>query len=418
MKKLLYISLALLAINFSFTACSDEDPISTVTPDDQPRILDPIFADSKDGKLPIIADIDRDHNLDIQLTVTPSEYCTVTWFMDGIEIQKGTHLDMGLKAGTYDFKVTVTTEAGKSTYREGIVLVNPLIGDPWSTEKGAERIIVPGIKARFYGDNLNKVRSIIIDNNTITDIAYIESEDGNYIEYTVPSNLTEGEYRVIFVDVNASEYGANKVVVSKDALVTGGVSRTNSNREWVITGVNLDQIVSLKFANQTFTEFIRHSATEVVIICPQLEDGKYSLTGTTKNGKSLQFYNTNGITDEQTVVVSSETVLWQGHHYVSWDLPDSSPNKSFNLIAKDVFASLSAGSTLRIQYSVEAADTYHQLRTASGWWNDLPGTSVIEFSQDGVKEVLLTQEVLNKIQNEDGFLIIGHGYYVDMVSVD
>lgn len=417
MKKIYYILLAMLAMNVTFTACSDEDPFSTAGPDDQPRILDPIFADAKDGQLPVIANINRDANLTIELTVTPADYCTVVWLIDGNEIHEGKDLDVNLKAGTYNFKVIVSTEAGKSTYREGTVQVNPLPDDPWAIEKGVERIVVPGAKARFYGNNLNKVKSIVIDNKTITDVVYVESEDGNYIEYTVPTDLVAGEYRAILVDASGSEYGANIVRVSQDALVTGGASRTNANNEWVITGINLDQIVSLTFAGQTFTEFTKHSATEIAIICPQLEDGEYILTGKTKGGEALQFYNSKVISAEQTVVVSSETVLWQGHHYVSWDLPDSSPNKSFNLIGKDVFASIKAGATLQIHYSVAPDDAYHQLRTTTGWWADLPGTSVIEFSTNGVKDVLLTQEALNRIQTEDGFLCIGHGYYVDMVTV-
>ncbi|SHE42684.1 hypothetical protein [Dysgonomonas macrotermitis] len=417
MKKIYYILLAMLAMSFTFTACSDEDPFSTATADDEPRILDPIFPDRTNGQLPVIATISRNANLTIKLTVTPADHTTISWLIDGNEVQTGTTLDMNLKAGTYGFKVIVSTEAGKSTYREGTVQVNPLSDDPWAIDKGLERIIVPGTKALLYGDNLNKVKSIIIDGKTITDVTYITSEDGNYIEYAVPADLTEGEYRVIFVDADGNEYGANKVNVSRSALVTGGADRTNANKEWVITGINLDQIASLTFAGQAITEFTRQTATEIAIICPELGDGEYKLTGKTKDGEDVQFYNSGIIVTEQTVVVSSETVLWQGRHYVSWDLPDGNPNKMFNLIGKDVFASIKAGATLSIHYSVASEDAYHQLRTTSGWWADLPGTSVIEFSEGGVKEVQLTQEVLDKIQAEDGFLCIGHGYYVDMVTV-
>ena len=104
----------------------------------------------------------------------------------------------------------------------------------------------------------------------------------------------------------------------------------------------------------------------------------------------------------------NETILWEGHHYVSWDYEDGNPNKTFSLIPLDAFNSIIAGSTLSIYYSVEPEADYHQIRTTTAAaWNDLPGTSVVEFHEDGMLEVVLAQEAL----------CVGHGYYVDRVSV-
>ena len=66
---------------------------------------------------------------------------------------------------------------------------------------------------------------------------------------------------------------------------------------------------------------------------------------------------------------------------------------------------------------MEPEADYHQIRTTTVAWNDLPGTSVVEFQEDGMLEVVLTQEALDKIKAEGGFLCVGHGYYVDRVSV-
>lgn len=409
--------LAMFVMSFAFTACNDEAPFSTAGADDEPRILDPIFPNRENGELPVISNINRDANLSIKLTVTPADYTTISWLIDGQEVQTGKTLDINLKAGTYSFKVVVSTAAGKSSFREGIVKVNPLSDDPWSEKVGLERMIAPGTKARLYGNNLSKIKSLIIGDKTISDIVYVSSEDKNYIEYVVPENFSEGEYRVILVDGNGSEYGANTVKVLKSSLVTLGAERTVANGEWVMTGINLDQVLSITFANQSITNFTQQSPTKIAFICPDLKDGEYKLTGKLKDGKDLHFYSAKDIVAEQNVIVSSQTVLWKGHHYVSWSLPDSSPNKTFNLISANVFASLKPGAVLSIQYSVAAQDEYHQLRTTTGKWNDLPGTSVIDFSQGGVKDVLLTKEVLDKIQSEDGFLCVGHGYYIDLVTI-
>lgn len=417
MKKIYHILLIMLAMSFGLIACTEETPFSTATENDDPRILDPLFPDRVNGELPVVSNISRDANFSMTLTVTPADYTTVTWFIDGEEIQTGKEIDLALKAGTYHLKVTATTSIGKSTYREGLIQVNPLADDPWATEIGFERIITTGAKAQLYGNNLDKVNSIVIGGKTATDIAYTENGENSYIEYTVPEGLADGTYRIILVDNGGNEYGGNKVTVTSDALITAGAERTTANSEWVMTGINLNQIESFTFGGQTVSSFIRQSETEIAFTCPSLEDGEYTLTGRTTSGKEVMFYTTAGNITEQTVVVSSERVLWEGHHYVSWDLPDDNPNKTFNLIGKDVFASIKAGAVLSIYYSVNSADEYHQLRTTTGWWNDLPGTVVIEFQEDGVKQVQLTQEVLDKIQTEDGFLCIGHGYYVDRISV-
>lgn len=417
MKKIYHILLIMLAMSFGLIACTEETPFSTATENDDPRILDPLFPDQVNGELPVVSNISRDANFSMTLTVTPADYTTVTWFIDGEEIQTGKEIDLALKAGTYHLKVTATTSIGKSTYREGLIQVNPLADDPWATEIGFERIITTGAKAQLYGNNLDKVNSIVIGGKTATDIAYTENGENSYIEYTVPEGLADGTYRIILVDNGGNEYGGNKVTVTSDALITAGSERTTANSEWVMTGINLNQIESFTFGGQTISSFIRQSETEIAFTCPSLEDGEYTLTGRTTSGKEVMFYTTAGNITEQTVVVSSERVLWEGHHYVSWDLPDDNPNKTFNLIGKDVFASIKAGAVLSICYSVNSADEYHQLRTTTGWWNDLPGTAVIEFQEDGVKQIQLTQEVLDKIQTEDGFLCIGHGYYVDRISV-
>ena len=417
MKKIYHILLIMLAMSFGLIACTEETPFSTATENDDPRILDPLFPDRVNDELPVVSNISRDANFSMTLTVTPADYTTVTWFIDGEEIQTGKEIDLALKAGTYHLKVTATTSIGKSTYREGLIQVYPLADDPWATEIGFERIITTGAKAQLYGNNLNKVNSIVIGGKTATDIAYTENGENSYIEYTVPEGLADGTYRIILVDNGGNEYGGNKVTVTSDALITAGSERTTANSEWVMTGINLNQIESFTFGGQTVSSFIRQSETEIAFTCPSLEDGEYTLTGRTTSGKEVMFYTTAGNITEQTVVVSSERVLWEGHHYVSWDLPDDNPNKTFNLIGKDVFASIKAGAVLSIYYSANSADEYHQLRTTTGWWNDLPGTAVIEFQEDGVKQIQLTQEVLDKIQTEDGFLCIGHGYYVDRISV-
>ena len=420
MKNIYIILSAMLALSSIFTACtSDEDPFATVTADDEPRILDPTFPDRTNGSLATFANINRDANLSIKLTVTPADYTTVTWFIDGKEVESGTEsdkeLNISLKAGTYNLKMAVATVNGKSTYREGIVQVNPLPEDPWATKVAFERIVAPGVKARFYGDNLDKVAGIVIGDGSATEVMYVESEEGNYIEYSVPEDMAEGDFRAVFLDAEGNEYGADMVKVTKSSLITAGAARATSNTAWTISGINLDAVASLTIGNQTVSDFISQSSTEITLTCPELADGEYSMTGMDKNGGSVLFFNDNATVTEQMVTISTERTLWSGHHYVSWDMPDGDPNKSFNLISKDVFADMKVGSTLRVAYSIEPSAEYHQMQLATGWWTGL--ADKIEFSEGGVYELVLTREMLDMIQAQDGFLCVGHGYYVDLVTL-
>ena len=87
MKKIYIALFALLAVGSTFTACTEEEPFATVTENDDPHILAPVFPDRTNGQLATFANISRDANLSIALTVTPKDYTTVTWFIDGQEVE-------------------------------------------------------------------------------------------------------------------------------------------------------------------------------------------------------------------------------------------------------------------------------------------------------------------------------------------
>ena len=415
MKNIYIILLTLLTMNFVLAACSDEEPYSTADINDNPRILDPTFIDRVNGELPVIASISRDADFTMNLVVTPADHCTVSWLIDGEEVHTGKSIEKKFKAGNYHLKVVVTTTMGKTTSREGILKVNPLDSDPWADDLAFERIVAVGRTAYLYGNNLDKVKNIIIDNQTIANFNYSIAND--VIEYIIPANLVDGTYRLILVDNGGFEYGGDLVKAFKAPVIYAGSERTNANIEWIMNGINLDKITRMTFAGQSIDTFTSQSESEISFNCPDVEVGEYKLSGTAADGMAVQFYSSDACVTEQNVIVSAATELWAGHHYVSWDFEDGNPNKVFNLISKEVFSTLKAGAMLYIHCSIAPEATYHQIRTTTGWWSDLSGTSSIDLTGDRVVEVLLTQTVLDQIQNEDGFLCVGHGYYVDRVKV-
>lgn len=417
MKKIYLMLLVFMTMSVVFTSCTTDDPFSTATSDDNPRILDPIFPDRQNGQLATFVTISRTDTLNMKLTVTPADYTTVTYSIDDQEVAEGKELKLPLLAGTYTIKIVASTQAGKSTSREGLIVVKPLSTDPYSSPVASERIIAPATKARLLGVNLASVKSLKLGSTVVNNVTYGKDGDQEYLEYDVPAAIAEGSYRVVLVDNAGKEYGAESVTVSKAALVVSGATRANANAAWTLKGINLENVASITIGDKTITAFTAQTSTELTFVCPALSDGDYTVTGKTKDGQALQFYTSTGAKSQITATITSEITLWEGHHYVSWEYPDGNPNKTFNLISTDKFATFKAGSTLRIYYSLEPSAAYHQMQTTTGWWTDLPGTSKIDLTADGVKEVMLTQAALDLIQAQGGFLCVGHGYYVDRVSI-
>ncbi len=415
--KLIYRTLiALLFMSVMLISCNDEKPFSVAGPDDEPHILAPTFPDRINGELPTVITINRDANFSMELTVTPADFVEVDWYLDGNKVASGKKIDMPLLAGVYDMKVIVTTTLGKTTSREGIVRINPLDADPWATEVNFERFIAPGTQAVLYGKNLDLVKGLKVGNIAITSMTVVP-DNGAYISYTVPADVTEGKQRVVLIGSDGVEYGGDMVTVSLSALVTTGADRATANSTCVMTGINLDKVASLDFGGTSISDFSVKTATRIEFTCPSLKDGEYALTGKMTDGKEVTFFKDKEIINNTKIIISSELTLWSGHHYVSWDLPDGNPNKTFNLIGQNVFASIKPGAVMSIHYSIEPTAAYHQIRTTSGWWTDLPGTGTVDVTADGVLKVTITQAVIDMIKDQSGFLCVGHGYFVDLVTV-
>ena len=197
---------------------------------------------------------------------------------------------------------------------------------------------------------------------------------------------------------------------------------TNASELWVAPGAettihnckNLGAVTKVMVGGKEVAFEILEEGTAMKLTAPaDLENGDYAIT--LVDGDGVEFPGgTIKVTTEPRP--SMETTLWEGHHYVSWDLGDGDPNKNFNLITKDQVAKWKEGQTLRIYCSMKDDDAYHQIKLATAWWNDL--TSPYEFGEGNVVKFELTQDTLDKMAAEDGFICVGHGYYVDKVTIE
>ncbi len=197
---------------------------------------------------------------------------------------------------------------------------------------------------------------------------------------------------------------------------------TNASELWVAPGAettihnckNLGTVTKVMVGGKKVAFEILEEGTAMKLTAPaDLENGDYAIT--LVDGDGVEFPGgTIKVTSEPKP--SMENVLWEGHHYVSWDLGDDDPNKKFNLITKDQVAKWKEGQTIRVYCSMKDDDAYHQIKLATAWWNDL--TSPYEFGEGNVVKFELTQDALDKMAAEEGFICVGHGYYVDKVTIE
>ena len=243
--------------------------------------------------------------------------------------------------------------------------------------------------------------------------------EGTTIDQTLP--LGDHELKIVATTTkNKSTSRTLKVTVTPAA--DDPAFGTNARELWVAPGAettihnckNLGTVTKVMVGGKEVVFEILEEGTAMKLTAPaDLENGDYAIT--LVDGDGVEFPGgTIKVTSEPKP--SMENVLWEGHHYVSWDLGDGDPNKSFNLITKDQVAKWKEGQTLRVYCSMKDDDDYHQIKLATAWWTDL--TSPYEFGEGNVVKFELTQDALDKMAAQAGFICVGHGYYVDKVTIE
>lgn len=243
--------------------------------------------------------------------------------------------------------------------------------------------------------------------------------EGNTIDQTLP--IGNHELKIVATTTKGKSTSRTLNVTVTPAADDPAVG-TNASELWVAPGAettihnckNLGTVTKVMVGGKEVAFEVLEEGTALKLTAPTgLENGDYDIT--LVDGEGNQFPGgTIKVTSEPKP--SMENTLWEGHHYVSWDLGDGDPNKSFNLITKEQVAKWKEGQTLRVYCSMKDDDTYHQIKLATAWWTDL--TSPYEFGEGNVVKFELTQDALDKMAAQDGFICVGHGYYVDKVTIE
>ena len=388
-----------------------EEPFFTATENDAPRILNTDIPDWDKGQPSTLLTISRDQNFEFEIIVTPADYTTVEWFLDGVKIAEGKTINQPVLAGTWTVKIVATTTKGLSTSRTAMLVVNPVEGDPVAGNAILERLVAPGAAAVLGGQNMEKVAKVVIGgiecNATYADGA---------VSYTVPADMAAGTYQLTLKDAEGFEYGAGYTTVSAASVISAASFSGKPGAELTVTGLNLDKVASLTAGGEACT-IVSKTASELKFNLPVIEVGAYELTGVDASGNAVSFINGAQMQESATVNITLEVVLWEGHHYVSWGFEDGNPNKTFSALA-EASMSWTPGRIIRVTLTPDPADEYHQVQFNTMWWTELPGTFRGDFFDAMIAEFTWTQAIADLVNAQGGFIVCGHGFFVDKVTIE
>ena len=412
MKKLYMILMTAVISSVAFLGCTQkEEAFFTATENDSPRILNTDIPDWKDGVPQTLLTISRDANFEFEVVVTPADYTTVEWFLDDVKVFEGKVINIPVLAGTWTVRIVATTTKGLSTSRTAMLIVNPLEGDPVAGDSILERLVAPGAAATLGGTNMDKVAKVVIG-GVEADAVY---SDGA-VTYTVPADLAAGTYQLTLKDAEGNEYGAGYTTVSAASVVSAAVFSGKPGAELVLTGLNLDKVASLKVGESACT-VVSQAAGTLTFKLPEIAAGQYELTGLDASGAAVNFVNGSVMEEKATVNITSEETLWEGHHYVSWDFADGNPNKTFSALAEASMA-WAPDRIIRVTLTPDSAAEYHQVQFNTMWWSELPGTMRGDFFEATVAEITWTQAYSDLVNAQGGFIVCGHGFFVDKVTIE
>ena len=350
-----------MAAAIILTGCQPEAPFDTQSPDDAPLILTP-YNESGTGTFTYDL-LNPDTPLYDSVTVTPSKYTTINWYLDKQLVYTGTKIDMCFPAGNYALTIEAVTNAGLRTERTGTVTVHPYDYDPYSTAPAAGRHLAPGVETTIDGQNLSKAKAVIIS----TDIYGLEivhtitptyQEDG-FLKFILP-DTEDGVYFLRLQDANGKIFGADNIHVHNGAVALAGFQEMPAGSAWVITGVNLQHVVKVKVNDIEITD-LQVTDNSVTLIAPSVEVGEYALSIFNEDGSAVLFITDEGAVEQVKTVVPSETTIWTGPVTIDW-------NADLVKVDASAMAAVPVGATIFVYYDVPAAE-YHAMRVTTPWWD-------------------------------------------------
>ena len=422
MKKTYIIALAAALTLFG---CSKKEPFYTAGEEDSPRILNTDIPEWDGGTPGVIASIERTAPFTFEIKVTPVDYTTITWEIDGETVAEGPSIEYFLETGEHAGKVVATTLKGKSTSRSFRILVYPAASDPVTVYSADAALVAPGSTAKISGSNLGSVAKVLAGK---TELTIVNSSDTE-IEFSVPSGLANGEYPVSFRYENGTEepayynsgngiYRQYTITVSSLPSVKQSAVSGKAGQDITLTGVNLQNVASLS-ADAVAITIVSQDFAQLVFTCPDLEAGEYALSGKDADGNDVSFAGKPAA----TLIVTADIVLWEGSFFVDWGTPFDD--------LKTQFAALKVGDTVKAYCTIADGQDYAMGCMASAWRQILTGhkddareddnfsgqtSHVFEYTLNDLSIQMMNE--LDDDLNIKGASFVGHGYTLTRIVVE
>jgi len=409
-----------MATAFVLTGCQNGEPFDTQSPDDAPLILKP-YNESGTGSFTYNL-ANPDTPLFDSVTVTPSRYTTVNWYLDGNLIFTGTKINMCFPAGKYALVIEAVTEKGLRTERKGSVTVHPYDTDPYSAAPAGGRHLVPGIEMSLNGQNLSKVTKIILTSDFYgeNEVCSVEPsyKDDATLKFTLPA-LADGRYYVRFIDAEGNVYGAEVAEIHNGSVALSGFSEFVPGETWTITGVNLQNVASLTVDDQTITE-LTVTETSVTLTAPAAAIGQHTLSMKNQDGSDVLFVTEEGTVAQAKTVVSEEKTIWTGPHYIQW-------SENLVRIESTDMAQVPAGSTIVIYYDklpagheayYEGAEykEYQKMQIITAWWTELVAGFDVNDDTPNPYSFTYTAAMKELVDAQNAMSVVGWGLNINKIT--
>ena len=416
-----FVSMLLIPCSLILSSCENNTPFDTQSPDDEPLILKP-YNESGTGSFTYNL-ANPDTPLLDSVTVTPSDYTIVNWYLDGERVFTGFKIEMTFPAGVYALTIEAVTSAGKSTSRTGTVTVNPYDVDPYSAAPAGGRHVVPGVEMTLEGQNMDKVTEMELTSDiyarTIVHAFAPNATTAAQLTYTLPET-PDGRYFLRLKDAENHIYGSNTLEVHNGAVVLDGYQEFVPGNEWVLTGLNLQDVVSVKVDETVITELVV-AATSVTFTAPEAEVGPHTLSVANADGSAVLFVTSAGVVDQVTSIVSAETTLWTGPQYLQWDADRVK-------VTSDVMAQIPVGSTVYVYFEklpdghegyYEGAEykQYYALRITTPWWDGYDLVGQMDMNEvPSPFSFTYTDDCKNKVETCGAMSLVGWGLWINKIS--
>ena len=429
--------LALFFVGFGLavtTACSnDDDPFFTASEDDAPRILNTDIPEGKGGEPGVLKNIDRTQNFTYEAIVTPVNYTTVSWLIDGEKVAEGLSIDVPVLAGDHIVKIVATTTKGLSTSRTCKLVVRPLAGDPELATDAKSRWLTIGTTKTIDCKNVTTVEKVFIGQQEASNVSYASGK----ITFDVP-DMEEGEYMLSIQDESGTRYGCNWFTISKEEYKDPGIKET------VLWEGSVD--INWGDANVFFSaeQMANVPVGATIRLVYEVPDAEYHALRITNqdwssdivpqvDGFESQPYpyeftytaDHKAIADDKGMLITgfgykltkviivegvapAETTLWEGETNINWG------DANVFISAEDM-ANVPVGATVSLTFDIIDAE-YHAMRiTNQDWSKDIvPQIDGFE-NQPNPYEFTYTADH-KAIADANGMLITGFGYKLTKVT--